>query len=69
MYEHFCGSTSPQEVSELNNNQIWPKKFDKKELPEGRWTPAQVTQILVQNICDPLTGLHKLINEEPTTTF
>ena len=45
---------------DVNTNEIWPKGFDKTSLPEHKWTPAEVTQILVRNIKSPIKGLQEL---------
>ena len=57
MYEHFFNDT---DISSL-----WPEKFDKSQVPNERWTPAEVTQILLNNIQDPQQGLLQLVNEFP----
>lgn len=57
MYEHFFNDT---DISLL-----WPKQFDKSLLPDDRWTPAETTQILLNNIHDPQRGLTQLVTEYP----
>ena len=59
MYEHFCGSAQPNPDNGRNDN-IWPENFNKASLLADKWTPAQVTQILVKNIRSPINGLHEL---------
>lgn len=56
MYEHFCGSYDSE-------NDIWPEKFQKGNLPTDKWTPAEAAQILVRNIRSPLQGLMQLADE------
>ena len=57
MYEHFFND---RDISTL-----WPEKFDKSQVPNDRWTPAEATQILLDNIHDPEQGLQQLVNEFP----
>ena len=57
MYEHFFND---RDISTL-----WPEKFDKSQVPNDRWTPAEATQILLDNIHDPEQGLLQLVNEFP----
>ena len=57
MYEHFFND---RDISTL-----WPEKFDKSQVPNDRWTPAEATQILLNNIQDPQQGLLQLVNEFP----
>merc|ERR1712096_44973 len=59
MYEHFFNDTE--------KSLLWPGKFDKSSLPDDRWTPAEVTQILLNNIHDPHRGLTQLVTEYPQT--
>lgn len=59
MYEHFFNDTE--------HLSLWPKEFDKSTLPDDRWTPAEVTQILLNNIHDPHRGLTQLVAEFPAT--
>ena len=57
MYEHFFNDTE--------HASLWPKDFDKSTLPDGRWTPAETTQILLNSIHDPHQGLTRLVTEFP----
>ena len=57
MYEHFFNDT--------DITLLWPKEFDKSLLPDDRWTPAEATQILLNNIHDPQRGLNQLVTEYP----
>ena len=57
MYEHFFND---RDISSL-----WPENFDKSQVPNDRWTPAEANQILLNNIQDPKQGLLQLVNEFP----
>ena len=57
MFEHF--------FNDKDNLSLWPENFDKSQLPNDRWTPAEATQILLDNIHDPEQGLLQLVNEFP----
>jgi len=47
MYEHFFG----QEI---------PKDFEIEKLPEGKWSPAEVTQVLINHMKRPEESLEVL---------
>ena len=57
MFEHF--------FIDKDNLSLWPENFDKSQVPNDRWTPAEATQILLDNIHDPEQGLLQLVNEFP----
>ena len=57
MFEHF--------FKEKDKLSLWPENFDKSQVPNDRWTPAEATQILLDNIHDPEQGLLQLVNEFP----
>ena len=57
MFEHF--------FYDKDNLSLWPENFDKSQVPNDRWTPAEATQILLDNIHDPEQGLLQLVNEFP----
>ena len=57
MFEHF--------FNDKDNLSLWPENFDKCQVPNDRWTPAEATQILLDNIHDPEQGLLQLVNEFP----
>ena len=57
MFEHF--------FNDKDNLSLWPENFDKSQVPNDRWTPAEATQILLDNIHDPEQGLLQLVNEFP----
>jgi len=57
MYEHF--------FNDREKSTLWPTSFDKSLLPNDRWTPAEATQILLNNIHDPPKGLMQLVNDYP----
>ena len=57
MFEHF--------FNDEDNLSLWPENFDKSQVPNDRWTPAEATQILLDNIHDPEQGLLQLVNEFP----
>ena len=57
MFEHF--------FNDKDNSSLWPENFDKSQVPNDRWTPAEATQILLDNIHDPEQGLLQLVNEFP----
>ena len=59
MYEHF--------FNDRDLASLWPEKFDKTQLPDDIWTPAEATQILLNNIHDPHRGLEQLVNNLPNT--
>merc|ERR1712061_559163 len=59
MYEHF--------FNDRETSTLWPKTFERSQLPNDRWTPAEATQILLNNIHDPQQGLHQLSYEYPYT--
>ena len=40
----------------------FPAEFDISHLPEFKWTPADVTQVFLNNINKPLEGLKQLQN-------
>ena len=42
-----------------------PDTFDRNSLPDKRWTPAEVTQIFINNIQHPPTGLKHLASKTP----
>merc|ERR1719510_1437162 len=52
--DHFFRTLKTNISKDVTKNEIWPKGFDKKSLPEHKWTPAEVTQILVRNIKSPI---------------
>ena len=60
MYEHFYGCH--EDIISADNNRVrdWPKNLGKESLPERKWTPAEVTQILVRNIRSPINGFREL---------
>ena len=58
MFEHFFNDKK-------DNLSLWPENFDKSQVPNDRWTPAEATQILLDNIHDPEQGLRQLVNEFP----
>ena len=58
MFEHFFNDKK-------DNLSLWPENFDKSQVPNDRWTPAEATQILLDNIHDPEQGLLQLVNEFP----
>jgi chaperone BCS1 len=60
MYEHF--------FNDKDSSMLWPNTFDKSTLPENRWTPAEATQILLNNIYSPHKGLDQLVNNVPQST-
>ena len=60
MYEHF--------FNDKDSSTLWPNTFDKSTLPENRWTPAEATQILLNNIYSPHKGLDQLVNTVPKCT-
>jgi len=60
MYEHF--------FNDKDSSTLWPNTFDKSTLPENRWTPAEATQILLNNIYSPHKGLDQLVNTVPQCT-
>ena len=60
MYEHF--------FNDKDSSTLWPNTFDKSTLPENRWTPAEATQILLNNIYSPHKGLDQLVNTVPQST-
>lgn len=39
-----------------------PEKFDKESLPDLKWTPAEVTQVFLNNMYDPVKGLEELVS-------
>ena len=41
MFEHF--------FNDKDNLSLWPENFDKSQVPNDRWTPAEATQILLNN--------------------
>jgi len=53
MYQHYFDETSI------------PDGFDREELPERRWTPAEATQVFLNNMHNPANGLNTLINSHP----
>jgi len=57
MYEHF--------FEDPTNSQIWPENFDKTSLPNERWTPAEASQILLNNMDNPHQALDHFIKEFP----
>ena len=57
MFEHF--------FNDKDDLSLWPENFDKSQVPNDRWTPAEATQILLDNIHDPEQGLLQLVNEFP----
>ena len=57
MFEHF--------FNDKDNLSLWPENFDKSQVPNDRWTPAEATQILLDNIHDHEQGLLQLVNEFP----
>ena len=57
MFEHF--------FNDKDNLSLWPENFDKSQVPNDRWTPAEATQILLDNIHDPEQGLLQLVSEFP----
>ena len=59
MYEHF--------FKDRDSSSLWPNTFERSQLPDDRWTPAEATQILLNNIHDPQQGLQQLTNEYPHT--
>jgi DNA replication protein DnaC len=59
MYEHF--------FNDRESSSLWPKTFERSQLPDDRWTPAEATQILLNNIHDPHQGLQHLLYEYPQT--
>jgi len=42
-----------------------PEGFDVTELPDKRWTPAEATQVFLNNMHDPPKGLKTLIDTHP----
>ena len=40
----------------------FPAEFDISQLPDLKWTPADVTQVFLNNIHKPLEGLKQLQN-------
>lgn len=46
-----------------------PPSFDPSHLPDYRWTPAEATQIFLNNMYDPPRVLEDLILLEPTVLF
>ena len=60
MYEHFYGCHKESMSCDNNNDRIWPENLGKESLPDGKWTPAEVTQILVRNIRSPINGFREL---------
>jgi hypothetical protein len=52
MYENFF-------QSEL------PKDFDTSSLPMGKWTPAEATQVFLNNMNNPPRGLYDLVHLSP----
>jgi hypothetical protein len=57
MYRHYF------ETSSL------PAGFDPCLLPDRRWTPAEATQVFLNNMYDPAQALQDLIHLEPTELF
>ena len=57
MFEHF--------FNDKDNLSLWPENFDKSQVPNDRWTPAEANQIFLNNIQDPQQGLLQLVNEFP----
>jgi len=53
MYQHYFDETSI------------PDGFDREELPERRWTPAEATQVFLNNMHNPANGLNTLLNSHP----
>ena len=68
MYEHFCGSSLSTGGIDIDNS-IWPKNFNKASLLADKWTPAQVTQVLLRNIRSPIDGLYELQKEPKSNQF
>ena len=44
-----------------------PVGFEPSRLSERRWTPAEATQIFLNNLCDPPQSLEDLVRLEPST--
>ena len=44
-----------------------PAGFEPSRLPEQRWTPAEATQIFLNNLYDPPQSLEDLVRLEPAT--
>lgn len=57
MYKHF--------FNDRDIELLWPENFDKSHVPNDRWTPAEASQIFLNNIQDPQKGLLQLINDFP----
>jgi len=46
-----------------------PSEFDADSLPDDKWTPAEVTQVFLNNMHNPPQGLRDLVNRAPPTLF
>ena len=44
-----------------------PDTFDRTSLPDRRWTPAEATQVFLNNMHNPPAGLRQLVSQENTT--
>ena len=42
-----------------------PDDFDVEELPDRKWTPAEATQVFLNNMHNPVQGLKELVNSSP----
>ena len=58
MYESFFNDAE-------SNSHLWPNNFDRSDLPNDRWTPAETVQILLNHMHNPQQGLQHLLREHP----
>merc|ERR1719288_257515 len=61
MYEHF--------FADMSEREIWPEDFDRSQLPNDRWTPAEAAQVLLTNSENPRSALNDFIDKMPNSSF
>jgi hypothetical protein len=68
-FQRCTGTSLIQMYRHYFDTKELPPSVDTSHLPELRWTPAEATQIFLNNMYDPPQALEDLIRLEPTALF
>jgi len=58
-----------EEMFEYYYEEEFPCVFDSSTIPDGKWTPAEVTQVFLNHMKSPLEGLRSLATSESLTNI
>jgi len=58
-----------EEMFEYYYEEEFPCVFDSCSIPDGKWTPAEVTQVFLNHMKSPLEGLRSLATSESLTNI